>query len=67
MKKYMHERVADRGGGIGLVRRECMDREREMEALLPWPSPCGMFPKGMWCQKLKIDSPVLGVAGILPL
>ena len=24
----MHERVADKGGGIELARRECLDRER---------------------------------------
>ena len=28
VKEYMHERVADRGGGIALARRECVDRER---------------------------------------
>ena len=28
MKEYLHERVADRGGGIELARRECLDRER---------------------------------------
>ena len=27
-KEYMHERVADRGGGIELARRECVDREK---------------------------------------
>ena len=26
--EYMHERAADREGGIELARRECMDRER---------------------------------------
>ena len=28
MKKYIHERVADREGGIELARMECIDRER---------------------------------------
>ena len=28
VKEYMHERVAGRGRGIELVRRECVDRER---------------------------------------
>ena len=27
-KEYMHERFADRGGGIELERRECLDKER---------------------------------------
>ena len=31
VKEYMHERGADRGGGIELARKECLDRER-------WPS-----------------------------
>ena len=28
VKEYMHERVADRGGGIELARSECVDRKR---------------------------------------
>ena len=28
VKEYMHEAVDDRGGGIELARRECLDRER---------------------------------------
>ena len=28
VKEYMHETVADRGGGIELARRECVDRVR---------------------------------------
>ena len=28
MKEYMHERVTDKGGGIELARRECLDRKR---------------------------------------
>ena len=28
VKEYMHERLADREGGIELARKECVDRER---------------------------------------
>ena len=49
----MHERVADRRGGIKLARRECLDRERE--ALLPWPSHSRTFLEGTMHQKLLID------------
>ena len=28
VKEYMHERVADRGGGIEQARRECLDKGR---------------------------------------
>ena len=28
VKEYLHERVADRGGGIELARRQCLNRER---------------------------------------
>ena len=28
VKEYMHERLTDRGGGIKLAKRKCMDRER---------------------------------------
>ena len=28
VKEYMHERVADRGGGIELVKSEYLDRKR---------------------------------------
>ena len=28
VKEYMHERVADRGGGIELTSMECVDRKR---------------------------------------
>ena len=28
VKEYMHERVADRGGGLEQARRECVDKKR---------------------------------------
>ena len=37
MKEYKHERVADRDEELEQARRECLDRE--VEPLLPWPSP----------------------------
>ncbi len=41
----VQEYVRERGGGslrnLEQARRECQDRE--MEALLPWPSPGGSF------------------------
>ena len=40
------------GGQIQQVRRECKDRE--METLLSWPSPCSTFLKGTRHQKLLI-------------
>ena len=42
VKEYRNERVADRGGGVELTRREC----GEVEALLLWPSPWGTSLEG---------------------
>ena len=52
VKEYMHERLADRVGGIELARKELEDREI-VEAFLPWPSPCGRFLEGTRRQRLK--------------
>ena len=30
VKEYMHERVADRGGGIEIASSVCLDRERRL-------------------------------------
>ena len=40
----MHERVADRGGGLEQERRECVNRERWMFFLC--------FPEIMRCQRI---------------
>ena len=42
VKEYMHDKVVDRGIGIELARRKCMDRE----TLLPWPCPSSTFLVG---------------------
>ena len=44
VKEYMHERVADRVEGIEQA-RECLDKE--VEALLSWPSLLGTFSEEM--------------------
>ena len=37
VKKYMHERVADRWGGTELARKECLDRGGYSSAMVvPW-------------------------------
>ena len=51
VKEYMHEIVVDRGGGIELTRRQCLDRER-------WRLTCsvvglvlrtrGRYHRGCW-------------------
>ena len=50
----MLKRRADRGGGLEQTRKKYMYRN-EVEALLPWPSPCGTFPEVMRHERLQID------------
>ena len=50
INEYMHERVANRRGGIEEASKECMNKE--VEVLLLCPSPWGTFWEGMRHQRL---------------